>query len=172
MVAAAALIFSLRLLDVSAATLRILMVMRGRRLLAWVLGFFQALVFVVAIREVLSNVDNLLNFGAYAAGFATGTVIGMWLEEWLAVGYGHMRVISSRHGAAITAALRANGYAVTEIAGRGRDGTVDVLAVSVPRREVATVQRLVEREDAEAFVTVEDVRPLWRGYWRRKPSNR
>jgi uncharacterized protein YebE (UPF0316 family) len=166
MVQAALLIFGLRLIDVSAMTLRILMVMRGRKLFAWILGFFQALVFVVAIRAVLSDLGGL-NIIGYAAGFATGTVVGMRLEEWLAVGYGHIRIISPGFGAAVTEKLRETGFAVTEVSGRGKDGVVDIISCSVPRRQVANVQKLVMSIDPQAFITVEDVRPLWRGFWRK-----
>lgn len=165
LILAALYIFVLRMVDVSAATLRILMVMRGRKLLAWVFGFFQALIFILAIQAVLSNIGNWLNILGYAAGFATGTVVGMRLEEWWAVGYGHIRVISSRHGAALAETLREAGYGVTEVPGRGRDGSVDLLGISVPRRKVRRVRELVQSIDPDAFITVEDVRPIARGFW-------
>ncbi|MDX1436352.1 MAG: DUF5698 domain-containing protein [Anaerolineales bacterium] len=162
---AALYIFLLRLVDVSAMTLRILMVMRGRKALAWVFGFLQALIFIVAIQAVLSNIGNFLNVLGYAAGFATGTVVGMRLEEWWAVGYGHIRVISSRHGVGLAESLREAGYGVTEVPGRGKDGSVDLLGISVPRRRVRKVRELVQSIDPDAFITVEDVRPLSKGFW-------
>ncbi len=164
--ASALLIFALRIVDVSAATLRLLFVIRGQKALAWVLGFFQALVFVLAISKVLTDLDNVFNMVGYAAGFATGTVVGMWLEERLAVGYAHVRVISPRQGAALAQELRAAGFAVTEVAGRGRDGTVTVLNLSVTRRQVPEIRDLVTRLDPNAFITVEEIRPLRRGYFR------
>ena len=167
MIQTALIIFALRLVDVSAMTLRILMVIRGRKFMAWVLGFIQALVFVWAIREIFSDLDNWLNIVAYAVGFATGTVIGMRLEEWLAVGYGHLRIISARHGAAVAKALRGSGYAVTEISGRGRDGTVDLINCSIPRRQVSHVTGMVKQIDENAFITVEDVRQVRGGFWHR-----
>jgi uncharacterized protein YebE (UPF0316 family) len=167
MIQAALIVFALRLVDVSAMTLRILMVIRGRKFMAWVLGFFQALVFVVAIREVFEDLGNWMNIVGYAAGFATGTVIGMRLEEWLAVGYGHLRIISARHGAAVALALRGSGYAVTEVSGRGRDGTVDLINCSIPRRQVSHITEMVKQIDENAFITVEDVRHVRGGFWRR-----
>lgn len=165
-IGSALLIFGLRIVDVSAATLRLLFVVRGQKVLAWVSGFFQAIVFVVAISQVLTHLDNVLNMVGYAAGFATGTVVGMWLEERLAVGYAHVRVISPRQGPALAQALREAGFAVTEIAGRGRDGTVTVLNLSVTRRQVPEIRHLVTGLDPNAFITVEEIRPLRRGYFR------
>jgi len=164
--ASAALIFSLRVVDVSIATVRMLAIIRGQRLVAWFLGFFQALVFVIAIRQVFANLDNIWNMIGYAAGFATGTVVGMWLEERLAMGYTHMRIISPGRGGVLAERLREAGYAVTEVAGRGRHGTVNVLNLTVPRKQVPAVRRIVTDFDPKAFITTEDVRPLRRGYFR------
>ncbi|MBM3121292.1 MAG: DUF2179 domain-containing protein [Chloroflexi bacterium] len=158
-------IFGLRVADMTLDTLRVLFVLRGRKTLAWLLGFAQSAIWVVAISSVLRHVDNLWNIVGYAGGFATGTVVGMLIEERLALGHGHVRVISPQRGAALAAAIRAAGYAVTELAGRGRDGTVAVLTCSVRRRDISRVTRQVHSLDPEAFVTVEDVRPLHRGFW-------
>lgn len=162
----AALIFSLRVLDMTLDTLRVLFVMRGRKKIAWVLGFFQSAIFVTAISTVLSNLDNPLNIIGYAAGFATGNVVGMAIEERLAIGHTSINIISSRLGSAITENLRKNGYAVTEIPARGKDGMVTMLNVLVLRKNVDKARKLVDEIDAEAFITIEDVRPVRRGFWR------
>jgi len=159
-------IFSLRVVDMTAATLRILMVSRGRKAAAWGLGFFQAMVFVVAIRAVIAGLDNWLNVVGYAAGFASGNVVGMWIEERLAVGYVHLRIISSRRGSELAEQLRANGYAVTEIPGRGKDGMVSLLNCSVRRRRAPQVENLVYTLDQHAFITTENVRAVREGFWR------
>jgi uncharacterized protein YebE (UPF0316 family) len=162
----AAFIFFLRVTDQSLDTLRVLFIMRGRKGIAWFLGFFQALVFVMAISTVLSNLDNPANLIGYAAGFATGGVIGMWIEEKLAVGYSHIRIISSNRGAAITEKLRAQGFAVTEMSARGKDGMVTLINCSVLRKHTRRVEQIVHEIDESAFITTQDVRPLARGFWR------
>lgn len=162
----ATLIFALRVSDMSLDTLRVLFVMRGRKGIAWVLGFFQSAIFVVAITSVLSHLDNPLNVIGYAAGFATGNVVGMTIEERLAIGHTELRIISSRRGAAIAERLRAEGYAVTEIPARGKDGMVTMLSVSVLRKNNDRVRGMVNDVDAEAFITAEDIRPIRHGFWR------
>jgi uncharacterized protein YebE (UPF0316 family) len=162
----AALIFSLRVLDMTLDTLRVLFVMRGRRKIAWVLGFFQSAIFVTAISTVLSNLDNPLNIIGYAAGFATGNVFGMAIEERLAVGHTSINIISSRLGSAIAEHLRKDGYAVTEIPARGKDGMVTLLNCLVLRKNVDKARQLVNEIDPDAFITIEDVRPVRRGFWR------
>jgi uncharacterized protein YebE (UPF0316 family) len=162
----AGLIFALRVSDMTLDTLRVLVVMRGRKGIAWVLGFCQALIFVIAISTVLSNLDNPLNILGYAAGFATGNVVGMLIEERLAIGHIQLSIISPRRGAALAERLRAEGYAITEISARGKDGVVTLLSCSVLRKNVAKVQQLVNEVDDSAFITAEDVRSVRRGFWR------
>jgi uncharacterized protein YebE (UPF0316 family) len=159
-------IFLLRVTDMSLDTLRVLFVIRGQKPQAWILGFFQSALWVVAVTSVLSNLDNLWNIAAYAGGFATGNVVGMAIEERLAIGFGQVSIISSRLGSAIAEAIRKDGYAATEMPGRGKDGTVSVITSSIRRRDIAAVRNNVYKIDPEAFITVEDIRPLHRGYWR------
>jgi uncharacterized protein YebE (UPF0316 family) len=147
-------------------TLRVLIVMRGKKQVAWVLGFFQSAIFVLAIGKVLTQINNPLNVIGYAAGFATGNVVGMLIEERIAIGHILVSIISPRRGSAIVTHLRQNGYAVTELSGRGKDGMVSLIHCSVLRKQVDPVQTLVNEIDPEAFITVEDVRPLKHGFWR------
>jgi len=159
-------IFGLRLVDVSLGTLRMLVLFRGYRMLTWILSFFQSLVFVIAVGAVLKGANHPLEFVAYASGYATGTLLGMYLEGRLALGFSYVRVVSPTRGALIAQALREHGFAVTEVPARGRTGTVGMLETAVARKDVADVERLVQQIDPEAFVTVEEIRSPRRGYFR------
>jgi uncharacterized protein YebE (UPF0316 family) len=162
----ALLIFFLRVADMALDTIRVLFVVRGKKAITWVLGFFQSLIFVIAISSVLTELDNILNVIGYATGFATGNLVGMIIEQRLAIGHILVTIISSNRGAFIAERLRAGGYAVTEIAGRGRNGTVFELHASVQRKDVPNVETIVLEADPQAFITAEDVRPVRRGFWR------
>ena len=162
----AGLIFVLRVANMSLDTVRVMMVMRGRRLAAWILGFIQTVIYVGVLTTVIQDLTNVLNLVAYAGGFATGNVVGMWVEERLAIGHINLRIISPKLGNAIVKRLRDNGYAVTEIPARGKDGAVTLLNASLYRRQVGVVMAIVQDVDAEAFMTAEDVRPVRRGFWR------
>ena len=111
---AALVIFCLRITDMSLDTLRVLFVVRGRRAIAWGLGFFQSAVYILAITKVLSDIANPLAVLGYAAGFATGNVVGMMVEERLAIGHVQLQIVSRRRGVALAKALRLGGYGVTE----------------------------------------------------------
>lgn len=162
----AALIFVLRVVNMSLDTVRVKMVMRDKKIAAWVLGFVQTVIHIVVLTTVINDLTNVLNLIAYAGGYATGNVVGMWVEERLAIGHINLRIISPNLGVAIAKQLRAAGYAVTEIPARGKDGAVTLLNASIFRRQVGEVMKMVQDVDSHAFMTAEDTRPIRRGFWR------
>jgi uncharacterized protein YebE (UPF0316 family) len=162
----ALVIFGLRVLNMTLDTLRMLFVMRGKKTLSWVVGFFVSLIYVLLLTSILANLNSPLYILAYAAGFATGSVIGMWIEERLAIGFTNIQIISPRLGVVMAQKLRENGYAVTEIPARGKDGMVSMLSLSVRRKQIFSVEKIINECDEDAFVTTEDVQPVRRGYFR------
>lgn len=159
-------VFAMRVIDMSLDTLRLLFVMRGRKLLAGLIGAVQAAVFILAVSTVLRGELSAWTVLGYAGGFGTGVILGIIVEERLAIGYGMFRIYSPAHGRAIAEALREAGHAATEFAAWGKDGMVVVVNCAVARRQIATVRGIVDRIDPEAFITVDEVRPLQRGYFR------
>jgi uncharacterized protein YebE (UPF0316 family) len=153
------------MVDISLYTIRIMMVVRGRKGWAWLFAFCQSFVYVIALRAVLSDVGDWGKILGYAAGFATGNVIGMTIEGRLAIGYTHLRMISPGHGTEMAERLRSAGYAVTEVSGQGKDGMVTVLNCSIRRKKTAEVIKIIQEIDGDAFVTAEAVRSVRRGFW-------
>jgi uncharacterized protein YebE (UPF0316 family) len=162
----ALIIFGLRVVNMTLDTLRMLFTLRGKKALSWIVGFLVSLIYVVLLTSVLSNLDNLLYILAYAAGFATGGVVGMWIEERLALGFVHLQIVSPRLGVVMAQKLRENGFAVTEIPARGKDGMVSMLNLSVRRKQVMEVESIVNECDEGAFITSENVHMVQRGFWR------
>jgi uncharacterized protein YebE (UPF0316 family) len=162
---AALLIFFLRLVGISFSTLRILMVMRGYKWKAWLFGFCQASIYLLALGSVLTQLDNWLVILGYAAGFATGIVVGMFLENRLAIGYTNIRIVSPSRGFETALGLREAGFAVTEVSARGRDGAVSILHCSVMRRYEQQIKALIHHLDPQAFITAENVYLIQHGFW-------
>ena len=158
------LLFLLRAGDLTLATLRMLAVMRGRRLSAWLLGLLQAGFFLLGAAGLLSNLQNPFNLLAYAAGFATGNVLGLSLENRLAPGHCRLRVSSQDRGQAVLHSLWDAGWGATESAGRGQGGTVGYILCYVPRRALGRVQRSIQQADPQAFISVQYVRALQGGW--------
>lgn len=158
------LIFVARVVNVSMGTVRSLMSMRGQQKLATVISFFESLIFIVAISQVLQNVNNIWNILGYSGGFAVGTWTGLKIEERLALGYAEVQVITQSAGDELADALRDAGYGVTEVTGEGRSGKVCVLTVVANRREVPAITALASKVDDKAFVTVDSASHVYRGY--------
>lgn len=153
-------IFFARIVDVSLDTLRVQFAIRGRRLISGSLGFFQALVFILAVGSAIQHLNSVGHVIGYAAGFATGTVIGITLERALAYGVATVRVVSRHGGVEIAEALRERGYGVTEFGGYGREGRVEFLHSVVHRSHIEEVLGIIDAHDADAFVTVEEPQVL------------
>jgi uncharacterized protein YebE (UPF0316 family) len=158
------LIFGLRIVDVSLATTRMLLAMRNARLLVPVIGFFEVLVWIFAVGAAVQHLDSVWHVAGYAGGFATGNVVGLWLEERLALGLASIQIFSRHGGVELAEGLREEGFGATEFTGQGRDGPVEVVLTVVRRRHIRHVMAHVDRWDPDAFVSVEEPRAIRRGW--------
>jgi len=156
----ALIIFSLRIVDVSCDTMRVLFAVRGKRGVAGVLGFFQALIWIFAVASAIKYLDSWIHILGYAGGYATGTVVGISIEGAVAFGLSQVRIVSAHGGVEIAEALRERGYGVTEYAGFGREGGVEIVHSVVQRAHLKEVMAIVDRFDPKAFVTVEEPKIL------------
>jgi uncharacterized protein YebE (UPF0316 family) len=158
--AGAILVFCLRIVDVSLDTMRVLFAIRGKRGIAGILGFFQALVWIIAVGNVIRHLDSWMHVVGYAGGYAMGTVMGITIERMVAYGVSTVRIVSRHGGVEIAEALRERGYGVTEFAGFGREGKVEIVNSVVQRAHLDEVMAIVDRFDPNAFVTVEEPKIL------------
>jgi uncharacterized protein YebE (UPF0316 family) len=160
-------IFGLRLLDTTFFTIRLMLTARGQKLLAGILGFFGALIYVIAISPVIKNMSDWGSLIGYSAGFSTGMLIGLYLEERLAVGFTLFRIVSPSRGAEVAQNLRSVGFAVTEIPAWGLQGNVSLLHCFVRRKRMDELVAHVVSVDDEAFISIEEVRSVTHGFWNR-----
>jgi len=149
------IIFVLRALDVGIATVRIVLLGRGRRVIAAGLGFVEAIVWVVAVARVLGGIDDPARMVAFAGGFAIGTYLGSLVEEWLAIGQSLVRVIAPTGSPSVAPAIRELGFGATVLNGDGMAGDVRLTFSVVPRKDVAAVTKLVRSLNPGAYVTVD-----------------
>lgn len=159
----ALLIFCLRIGDVSIGTLRTLFTVQGKKKLAPLLGLFESLIWVIAIRQIFSQLDNPWNIAGYATGFATGTLIGIMIEEKLAIGFHQIYVISRHHADEIADTLRANLFGVTLIPGEGGSGGMSIITSMIRRSRMKEFKDIVDRIDPGAFISIQNAM-LYRGF--------
>jgi uncharacterized protein YebE (UPF0316 family) len=154
------LIFLARIVDVSIGTIRILFISRGKRYLAPVMGFFEVLVWLLAIGQIMRNLTNVLCYVAYAGGFATGTYVGLWIEEKLAVGLLMVRVVTHRDATPLIERLRKEAFGVTHVAARGVTGSVRIVFTIIKRSDLSRVIKIIRKFNPNAFYSTEDVRSV------------
>ena len=154
------LIFVARIFDVSLGTLRIILVARGQKGLAPLVGFFEILIWLTVITHVMQNLTHVGNFIGYAAGFATGNYVGIWLEARLAMGVSLLRVITRKRATDLVDYLRAAGHSVINVPADSSEGQVEIIFLPVRRKEIAELVEAVKRFNPTAMYTIEDVRDL------------
>jgi uncharacterized protein YebE (UPF0316 family) len=165
-------IFGLRIVDVSLSTVRILLAVRGRKIIVPIIGFFEVLIWVFAAGSAIRHLGSFWHVLGYSAGFSTGTMVGLWIEEKLAIGVATMQIITTHIGTGLGFALRQLGCGVTELDAQGRQGPVELVYTVVARRKIQDVLREVERWDPDAFVIIEEPRAIHRGWMYSTPRLR
>ena len=160
------LIFLSRVADVTIGTIRIVFISKGLKLLAPILGFFEILIWLMAMSKVFQNLDNWLYFVAYAGGFAMGNFVGLKIEERLALGYVNIRITTQKPGTELIQNLSEAGYGVTYMHAYGSKGQVNVIYCVLKRKDIPEVTRIIHRFNPKAFYTLEDIRLANSGVFR------
>jgi uncharacterized protein YebE (UPF0316 family) len=158
------LIFCMRVVDVSLATVRMLLIMRNAKVWAPVIGFFEVLIWLLAAGTAIQHLDSPWHVLGYAGGFAAGNLVGLLLEQKLAFGFASIQVFARDHGSELSEALRAFGHGVTQIPGRGREGPVELVVSVVKRKDLPKVSALVDDLAPGSFVSVEEPTAIQRGW--------
>jgi uncharacterized protein YebE (UPF0316 family) len=165
------LIFFARICDQSIGTMRIIFVSKGKRNIAPILGFFEVLIWITAISKIMQNLDNYVNYIAYAAGFATGNLVGMIIEEKLAMGIQMIRVFANERGKELVQILNSNGYGATSVEAHGARDAVYLVYTIVHRNELVKVIEVINNFNPRAFYTIEDVRAANEGIFTPQKQN-
>lgn len=164
------LIFFARVADVSMGTMRMLMLVKGRRIPAAAIGFFEVIVYILALGRVVNQLDNWVYLLIYALGFSTGNYMGIFLEERMALGYIGAQIVVQSESDSLVQFLRENGYGVTVTEGWGMSGPKDILTIILPRRQMPKLMDLVNSHDSKSFTIVMDAKKTLGGYYQRQKS--
>ena len=157
------LIFLARICDVTIGTIRIIMISKGKKFLAPVLGFFEILIWIIAIGKIMQNLNNPVCYIAYAGGFAIGNYVGMKVEEKLAMGLIVLRIITRKDASELIKKLREMGFGITEIEAMGKDKKVHVIYSIIKRHDTPVVVEQINNFNPKAFYTIEDIRAVSQG---------
>jgi uncharacterized protein YebE (UPF0316 family) len=165
-------IFLARIMDVTLGTIRIIFVTKGIRKIAPIFGFFEVLIWLLAISRIMQDLDNWVCYIAYAAGFATGNFVGMYFEEKLAIGHELIRVITRKDARELIEELRTKGYGVTSVKAQGIEGEVAVIFIIARRSRIQEILDMINRFNPRALYTVESIKYVNREIFFRSENNR
>lgn len=160
------LIFFAKIIEVSFMTLRIVFITKGERKLGAIIGFFEVILWIVIVSNVITNISSdPLKAISYALGFAVGNYVGSMVEEKIGLGLSEVKVIlKEEHGDDIASYVRSLGHAVTVLSGEGKNMKRNMLIMFIPRKKVRKlVDSIVEKQE-NAVITVSEIKPVYGGY--------
>lgn len=152
------LVFLARIIDVSIGTLRIIFVAKGLKYFAAILGFFESLIWLIAVAQVMQNLNSWQTYIAFACGFAAGNYVGVFIEEKIALGNLLIRIITMKEAEELVNVLWKAGYGVTSVDARGESGPVKLIFSITKRRNLGKIVAIIKKYNPNAFYTIEDMR--------------
>lgn len=160
------LIFLARISDQTIGTLRLIFLSKGQKFLAPFLGFFEVIIWLLAVSQIMKHLDNVLAYVAYGGGFAMGNYIGMVLEEKLSIGNVLIRIIPKKDTSELISFLRESNYGVTSVKAEGSKGQVDIVFTIIKRKDIEHVVSIINKFNPNAFYTIEDVKAINEGIFK------
>ena len=155
----ALIIFLLRLADQSLGTMRSLLVAKNKPIYAALIGLVESAIWIVAVSQVIKDIDDPVLIGAYAVGFAAGTILGSYIERLVGVGNIVVRVFCPASSPSVAETLRDKGHGVTIIDGQGKDGPVKIYLCVIPRRRLKSVLDMIKEINPDSFITTDMANP-------------
>ncbi|HNQ60947.1 MAG TPA: DUF2179 domain-containing protein [Bacteroidia bacterium] len=164
------LIFFARMSDVTLGTLRNVFISKGFKNIVPIIGFFEVLIWLISMRQIMQHLDNPLCYLGFAAGFAAGTYVGMFVERRLALGMQVMRIIIHQDSEELIAGLKAENFGVTIIDGQGAVGPVKIIFTIIKRKDIELIRKIIQRYNPSAFYSIEDIRAANQGVFPKKAA--
>ena len=151
-------IFIARIFDVSLGTIRIILISRGTKYLAPTIAFFEILIWLLAIGQIMKNLNNIACFIAYAGGFSMGNYVGILIEEKIALGVLLVRVVTRKPALELVSHLDGANSGVTRVDAESPDGPVNVVYTIIKRSDLPEVIGIIQKFNPQAFYSIENIK--------------
>jgi len=165
------LIFCARVFDQSLGIIRIILATKGLKLPAFIFGFFESFVWLLAIGQIMAKIDNIFYYFVFAAGFATGNVFGIYIEKKLSIGFVMIRVVFQKDSQKSISILKENGYRLTILDAMGMEQAVKMIFSTIKRNQIVHFINILTENNPNAFYTIEDIKQVQEGYLAKKIKN-
>ena len=160
------IIFFAKIVEVSIATIRVVLITRGERLIGAILGFFEVLIWIVIVSNVLADItSDPFKIVAYAGGFAVGNFLGSWMEEKLGIGVSEVQaIVLKKDGESLAEKIREQDFAVTIVDGEGKNFSRNILFMYVRRKRIKELVKFIQNNEKNVVITVSEVKPVYGGF--------
>ncbi|MCB5250873.1 MAG: DUF5698 domain-containing protein [Candidatus Cloacimonadales bacterium] len=165
------LIVAARIMDVSLGTLRIILISKGLKNLAPIIGFFEVFIWIVVVNKIITGVSHPITYFAYALGYAFGTYAGLFLDTKLSLGKVMIRIIAKDEPHVLAELMRKNNIGATSLKAEGKDGEVTVLLSMVNRKELKNTLAILNEHNPNIFYTIEDIHTVNKGFFGKTSQN-
>lgn len=157
------LIFLSQIVILTVATIRIIFISKSNKIVSTILGFVEVTLWLLAIQQIMLNLDNFWYYFAYASGFAMGNYIGVFIEAKMAIGKEIVRIITRREAHDLIECLKEEGFNVTTIDAEGSIGPVNVIYTIAKRSDIRQLLAIINKYNPRAFYTIEDAKYVKQG---------
>ena len=159
-------IFFVRIIDVSLGTARTIIMVRGKGLLASIIGFFEVFVWFLIVREALNTTESGLFIAiSYSLGFATGTYIGSIFSEKFIESNLSIEVITEKKELADKIRKKNDGVSVLNVNGQ-EDVQKYMLMIEIKNRKLNNLKKLIDEFDKNAFMMIKETKLVQNGYFK------
>lgn len=161
-------IFFARIIDVSLGTLRTVMVVKGKSFYAALIGFLEATIWFLVVKDALNSAFNSpWIIISYSGGFASGTFLGGFISSRLIKAKLNIQIIVDSSEELLVDLLRDNGFAVSVVSAKGyQDSNKLLLLVEIDNDRLENLEELVKKYDDKAFIIVNETKYVQNGYFR------
>lgn len=159
-------IFCARLIDVSLGTFRTINTVKGKDLVAALIGLVEIIVWFLIVKEALNTNNNSIWIViSYAFGFSVGTYIGGKISKKFIKSNLEVQVILSSKDNRIVNKIRDEGYAVTAIEVNGSKNEKYMLYIQIRNKSLEHLKNIIRKLDNRAFIVVNETKYVENGYF-------
>ena len=161
-------VFFGRMFEVSLSTLNTLYIVKGKRLMATIIGFIDVLIWYLIIKEALNTPESSIWIAlSYAGGYALGTYLGSFVSKFLISGTTQIQVITKNIDNIVTDAIKENGYGASIVTCHGlvNEDKSYMIYAQVDNKKVKEFKKMINEIDPHAFITITESKEILNGYF-------
>lgn len=160
------IIFLCKIIEVSFATLRMVLITKGEKLKGAFMALFEITIWLVVSANVLSNLATDPMKGVmYALGYVVGNYLGGLVEEKIAIGIITATIITSLEGyEIITDELKVLEIGYTVLESQGQKDENKFIVAYMPRKRKNELLKRLKALDVKSFISINESRGVHGGY--------